>query len=316
MKRILIRGSGSIAAKYIQTLSKHYSIDLLTDKKHIGNLPKFNLHFELNKPPQSKYDLIIIASRTQEHVTDYINYRNLAEYCLIEKPVVSSAQQMNPYLLKDSKCWMSAPLRYDNNFKYLTSLLSELKSPFKINAVTKSWFPDWRKNRNSDQGYWMSKTDGGMVREQSHELDYLYFFFGNPSKIDAIGLKTQNFFKSEIADKISIGYIYEDRGEAKIDIDVSSRNPERYLYIKNKIKTIIWDILSGKLTILDNQSLNYEIKFNGQIFNLNDALSRQVSDIFENIDNIRLPNMSEAFDVTKIIDKVEHLIYQNWKRIN
>jgi predicted dehydrogenase len=303
MKRILLVGSGSIATKYLNVLFENYQIDVVTSRKLEGT--KFHRTYTKSDSLPNNYDLLIITSKTNDHISDYLNYRSLARKCLIEKPLTYSKELIPLNLKTDHNCWMSAPLRFTEKFESLSTAIISTAKPFQVVATTKSWFPDWRPARKIDDGYWNSNIYGGIIREQLHEIDYLCCLFGFPNFVRCETKKTNNFPKLEISDRAKIVFEYVDGSEIQIYIDISSKDKERYVYVNSKDQSTFYDFLSGTLIQLDNETLTTKELESSKPFKLESLLKMQVEECLGEQIKKKLPDMNFSISLVDLVSLLE-----------
>ena len=303
MKKILIIGSGSITTKYINALSHQYEIDIVTNRK-MQNV-KINKIYSLFDLPPNNYDLLIIASKTSDHLNHYYKYRHLAFKCLIEKPLNISKNELSDSLIEDRNCWMSAPLRFSEKFDEIQQSIKLAVGPFQAIAVSKSWFPDWRPNRKIDDGYWNSKISGGIIREQLHELDYICLLFGFPKYVKCHSVNTKTFENLEIDDRTKIDFEYLDGSIVHIYIDISSKKSERYFYFNNVNSSIIYDFLSGLIIKLDCKTLESKKIETSEKLSLEALLEKQIVDCLQEDGEKKLPNMHHSISLVNLVEVLE-----------
>ena len=196
-RQILISGYGSIGRRHAQVLSKIINkkdITILTKQK-INNFQTINSINQLKKI-NPKY--IVICNPTSDHIkkVKFIekNFKN--KLVLVEKPLFHKKFNIKT---KKNKFFVGYNLRFNPIIEFLKR---KLKSQviWNVNVFCGSYLPNWRKNIDYRKSYSSKSLGGGVVRDLSHEIDYVQWLFGKikiqhsqTEKLSNLQIQTEDF---------------------------------------------------------------------------------------------------------------------------
>lgn len=243
----LVIGHGSIGSRHAAILSGlGVSVSLVTAQK-IENYPCYQSIEEALK--KSAVDQIIIANATYLHHESLqkILTLNFQGTILVEKPLFSQIETLDH--ANNKSIYVTYNLRFHELFSHLKKWLTddELVS-FSVNVG--SYLPHWRKNGDYRDCYSAKKEwGGGVLRDLSHELDYITWLCGQCIEVTAIG---GHFSTLEINsdDVYSILMRCEKCPVVSVQLDYLNRMPIRKIIIHTKKQnTLFIDLLEGTLTV-------------------------------------------------------------------
>lgn len=129
----------------------------------------------------------VVASRTNEHRDDIAELARLgfSGMLLIEKPVYDQGAEAPGGAFEKIK------VAFNLRFHPAMLRFRELLDGRTVRAATVycgSYLPDWRPNTDYRAGYSAIRSEGGgVLRDLSHELDYVNWLFGPWRRVAAIG---------------------------------------------------------------------------------------------------------------------------------
>ena len=185
-----IIGFGSIGARHFKILKKN---------KKIKNIYIVSKNYKAKNCFKSLYDLLsfdidyfIVSNETYKHYKTFLfiedNFIN--KVVLIEKPLFEKNYNYNKKL--KNKYYVGYNLRFHPIIQKIKYLINN-KNFFNIDIRCNSFLPDWRAGRSYKNIYSSSqKKGGGVLLDLSHELDYLFFLFGEFSNSISIIEKISN----------------------------------------------------------------------------------------------------------------------------
>jgi len=304
-KRVLIRGYGSIARKYIKVLHGLgcTNIDVITSMNHLnnGNLSDSILNFKSVQDIQGEYDLLIIASETISHLSDFETLNKHAENILIEKPLATDLFSVTKILpkLKSKSLYVSSPLRFYDNFQNLELAISSLEQITEVQITASSWLPNWRTDRSHLIGYWSDPRQGGVLRDMVHEIDYALYLFGLPTDVLCNLESGENTLGIAVDAVADLFWTTKFGVKVSVHLDYISPISERSLKITGENRNLTWNILDGTLVSSDGRkvgSLPY--------FPIDPllALKKQIQSIFSESRANCPSTLDEATNVLALID--------------
>ncbi len=251
----LIIGYGSIGKKHAEILSRLGSTVSVVTSQAIENYLCYKTIEDAFKKTNVDYDYIIIANPTYMHYQTLKTMGDLGfqGIILVEKPLFSELKLQGFSLQKN--IYVAYNLRFHELFTYLKKLLED-DQLISFSAQVGSYLPNWRKESDYRNSYSAKKEwGGGVLRDLSHELDYVLWLCGACIEVTAMGghLSTLDINSDDI---YSILMRCKQCPQVNIQLDYLNKIPMRQIIIQTKNQhSINIDLISGKLI------LNGEIKF-------------------------------------------------------
>jgi predicted dehydrogenase len=182
---VLVCGFGSIGQRHVRILRE------MGQKVHV---------FSRRKLPEEEYyqnleaalsevnpEYVVIANETSEHESTLKKVLSIGvPTILVEKPLFSSSVENILENPKSQVC-VAYNLRLH---PLLQQLFSEIKeqSIISVQVYVGQYLPDWRPQQDYRKSYSVSRAQGGgVLRDLSHELDYINWFFGPWQALTASG---------------------------------------------------------------------------------------------------------------------------------
>lgn len=197
-------------------------------------------------------DYIVIATETSDHAA---KLRELLDYgykgsVLVEKPLVGPepAEAVAPLIAAAG--FKRFGVAYNLRFHPLLGELRRRLAGAKIYHVSAScgqYLPDWRPGRDHRISYSSQRgKGGGVLRDLSHEIDYLLWLFGPVHRLAAVG---GNLGALDIqADELWSVVLQMTSGHgADLKIDYLRQPAERRISVYSDRGTIIADLVAGTL---------------------------------------------------------------------
>ena len=199
------------------------------------------------------FDGVVVASPPSFHVDQCISALQLGMPVLLEKPVspdLTSALKLQaatkdtavPLLLGYTWRWWP-PLQ---KVKQLVSerVVGALKFvKFTMAAHLADWHP-WERYQDF---FMASKTmGGGAILDESHWLDLMLWFFGNPEKLFAKVDKISDL-EIETDDNVDMLVFYQNNLRVSLHLDLYARPHEKSIQFVGEDGTLIWEPNSIKI---------------------------------------------------------------------
>ena len=240
--RAVVIGYGSIGARHVEVL-KEMSVDVsvLTKQKGLSERTFNSLKDALNF---NSPDYVIIANKTYEH---YSSLCDLAEIgfegtVLVEKPLFH--ESYDPPKNKFKNVWVGYNLRFHPLIQKLRKII-EKEPAITVHVVAGQYLPDWRPTVDYHSSYSALRQEGGgVLRDLSHELDYVTWLFGPWKRVTALG---GHFSPLEIDsdDVFSIMMSGDNCPIVNIQINYLERVSRRELLINTANNSIKLDLIEG-----------------------------------------------------------------------
>ena len=182
---VLVSGFGSIGQRHVRILREMgQKVHVFSRRKIQGEAYYQNLEAALSEV-QPEY--VVIANETSKHESTLKKVLSFeVPKILVEKPLFSAAVEKPP---ENSKSHVS--VAYNLRFHPLIQkLYSEIKNQtvLSVQIYVGQYLPDWRPQQDYRNSYSVSRAQGGgVLRDLSHELDYINWLFGPWQAISALG---------------------------------------------------------------------------------------------------------------------------------
>ena len=242
--KVLIIGYGSIAKRHIDNLISltNCQIVVCTKQKQDNFLKKRNciVISSIIKCIKEKPDIAFITNETKFHVNTAIRLAKFGIPLFIEKPLSNSMNRVNELesIVKEKRIvtMVGCNLRFHPCIKRLKKLISSNKigKIISVHSENGSFLPDWHPNENYTKGY-AGRVDlgGGATLTNIHEIDYLYWLFGNVKEVYSIVRKLSNL--QITADDFSLMLIqFKNKIIANIHLNFFEKPSSRYCKIIGK----------------------------------------------------------------------------------
>lgn len=182
--RALVVGYGSIGSRHARLLTELRCEVSVVSSRSID----FQAHYRTLKEGLSgNPDYVVIANRTSRH------YETLEELAalgfmgtvLIEKPLFHKEEDLPRMAFKGA--FVGYNLRFHPVLQKLRTVLQSEKV-ISVQAYVGQYLPSWRPGTDYRTSYSAdSNAGGGVLRDLSHELDYLNWLLGGWEQLTAAG---------------------------------------------------------------------------------------------------------------------------------
>lgn len=298
---VLVVGLGSIAKRHIDALKKinpQTIIYALRSQKTAVNYSGVKNIFSLDSICIEQLSFVIISNPTAQHYDSIAQMINLGKPLFIEKPLFDQITDKTEALVTDiiSKnipTYVACNLRFLHAIQNLKNILKNERIN-EVNAYCGSYLPDWRPGQDYKKGYSANKEMGGGVHiDLIHELDYIYWLFGEPKT-------TKSFFSNQSSLEISAydyaNYLWQYEGfSASIILNYYRRDSKRNIEIVTNNNTFFVDLLSNRIYKNDEKIYASEQK-------ISDTYLDQMNFFIDNIFNKKkqFNTMKEANTILKL----------------
>ena len=188
--KALVIGYGSIGSRHVRLLQDLGLTVAVVSRRAIDHenvYPSIASAIHDFKP-----EYCIIASRTREHLDDFtiLAGTGFSGKVLVEKPLFASncAVPDNTF----SHIYVAYNLRFHPVLQRFSALLANTR-PYFVHAYVGQYLPDWRPGTDYRQSYSAIRAEGGgVLRDLSHELDFLNWILGGWHNLTALGGKVSD----------------------------------------------------------------------------------------------------------------------------
>jgi predicted dehydrogenase len=211
--KIMIMGLGGIGQRHLRNLRRLQGDDLeiiaydprpnplvLTDQLKVEEgarlEEKYNLTIfpDIEQALAQKPQAVLVCSPTSLHIPAAIRAAQQGCALFIEKPLSHNLEHVDELISLMESRGLTGVVGYQMRFhpclQRLYALVQEKKVGriLSVRSVVGEYLPGWHTYEDYRQSY-ASRRDlgGGVILSQIHELDYLYWLFGMPRRIFALG---------------------------------------------------------------------------------------------------------------------------------
>lgn len=237
-------GYGSIGSRHYRILGELGCTVSVVSKRDIPVDRKFRTIEEALDAENPEY--IIISNKTSDHYSALETLINLGYKgtVLVEKPIFDSYKTLD--ISQFNACFVAYNLRFHPLLQKLFQVLSSENRICSFQVQTGQYLPYWRPDTDYRHCYSSKKSEGGgVLRDLSHELDYVNWLMGGWKRLTALGGK---FSSLEIdSDDVYIILMKTIRCPAvSIQINYLDRAVHRDILIITDNNTIEVDLINGK----------------------------------------------------------------------
>ena len=310
--KALVVGFGSIGKRHANNLLKFSNMKVIicTSKKHSTYFKKkFKIVNSLTKGIEERPDFAIITNVTNAHVDTAIKLAKARIDLFIEKPLSNSLNRCK-YLediVKKKKIvtMIGCNFRFDQSIKTIKKIVKQksLGKIISIHVENGSYLPDWHPYEDYRKGY-SAKSDlgGGVVFTNIHEIDYLYWIFGNVSEVSSVVGKFSHL-EMDVEDLAEIIMKFKDKTIASIHLDHYQRPIFRQCKIVGTNGTMIWDFRKSKLDVFNVREQRWKTIVRGKHIDLNLTYQKEIAHFIQCVKSRKktINPLSEGIKTLKIV---------------
>ena len=184
-KTVLVSGFGSIGQRHVRILRE------MGQKVHVFSrrkLPEEEYYQNLEAALSEVHpEYVVVANETSKHESTLKTVLTFGvPKILVEKPLFSTSVEKLPKAHESQVC-VAYNLRFHPLLQQLRSEIGE-QSVLSVQVYVGQYLPDWRPQQDYRKSYSVSRAQGGgVLRDLSHELDYINWLFGPWQAISALG---------------------------------------------------------------------------------------------------------------------------------
>ena len=256
--KVLIIGLGSIALKHIKALQELYPSVVIYALRRKGEPSKGIMGvveiFDIDEIAMETLSFILISNPTSVHYDTIQKVIRYKKPLFIEKPIFGTlSKEANDLVMEVERQGISTYVACNLRFLESIAKTKELlvgKRVNEVNVYCGSYLPDWRPNVDFRKVYSANKEMGGGVHiDLIHELDYVYWLFGAPTR-------TQSFFSNKSSLNITAydyaNYLWEyDDFSVSVILNYYRRDSKRTLEILTDEGTYLVDLLRNNISYND-----------------------------------------------------------------
>lgn len=194
----------------------------------------------------------IVATDTRRHAADAESALALNMAVLVEKPVAPDAQAA--YVLSRRATHAGLPLfvgcvlRFSETINEFRVQLPRIGKVHAVRIECQSYLPDWRPGRPYRETYSARAEEGGVLRDQIHEIDYAAWIFGWPAAVQG-HVRNLGRLGIEADESAELLWTTDAGAVVSIGLDYLSRPSRRRMRASGEHGTLEWDGIAGRVTL-------------------------------------------------------------------
>jgi predicted dehydrogenase len=285
--KILIAGLGGIGQRHLRNLQTllgagaeicavdvRHNIPVLTDQLTVeaGTTleEKYNLciYPDLEPALAWKPEVVFVCNPTSLHVPTALQAAQAGCHLFIEKPLSNSLEQVQELIDLVEGRGLTAVVGYQMRFHPCLQRLSTLVREKKVGRILSvraeigEYLPGWHTYEDYRKMY-ASRQDlgGGVILSQIHEMDYLYWLFGLPHSVYALGGHLSRL-ELDVEDTADILISFAVDGHpfpVSLHEDFLQRPPSRGCAVIGDAGKILLDFPSQTVTVFDGEGKQVEL---------------------------------------------------------
>ena len=283
--KALVVGYGSIGKRHINNLLSFTNVEVLvcTNRTDVNlNDKRVKVFSSLKECVSKKPNVSFITNVTNLHIPTALILAKNGVDLFIEKPLSDSNKHarelLNIVKKKRLVTLMGCNLRFNPCIIKIKQILSrnEIGRVISVRAECGSYLPHWHPYEDYRKSY-AARQDlgGGVVLTIIHEIDYLYWLFGDVSQVSSI---TGKFSDLELkAEDLSASLLrFKNNIVAELHLDYFQRPSTRSCKIIGTGGTIIWNEENNTVKVYYAKKERWEEKIRLKSYDNNEEYIREV----------------------------------------
>ncbi|MBU0535636.1 MAG: Gfo/Idh/MocA family oxidoreductase [Nanoarchaeota archaeon] len=291
--RFLIIGLGSIGIRHAKNLAKIVPDSEIYSLRQ-RNLPlkgldgvKIKTFTDAEKAFSHGYDAVFITNPTSMHMEYCLKAAEKGFNLFIEKPMthkINGIEKLRQVVKKKKLvAFVGYNMRFHPGIKKMKEMIEsgKLGKLYMARAQVGEYLPDWHPEEDYSKGYSARKEmGGGPLLSLIHEIDYMIWMKGIPSKVCAMMGKVSNL-KVSTEDNVEILMRYDDGFIAEINMNIIMQDHKRTCQIVGEKGEIELDYHSKKLWFFENLSKKKKLFWDGSSWDRNDMYVEEMKSFIE-----------------------------------
>jgi len=259
MNSILVVGFGSIGKRHIENILSNYDAQVIVCTKRI-DLKSYQkkgvkVVHSLDEAFAYKPNIGFVTNETSYHIKTAVKLANAGMDLFVEKPLSHSMQGVQKlYKIIQKKnliTQIGCNMRFHPCIQKIKEVVDEgaLGRILSAQVESGSYLPDWHPYEDYRDGYAAKNNlGGGVALTCIHEVDYLYWFFGDIIKIFSVSGKYSDL--TVTADDLTVmTLLFRNNIVGEIHLDYFQRPDFKSCKIKGTRGALYWDSVSNAVKI-------------------------------------------------------------------
>jgi predicted dehydrogenase len=248
--RALVIGYGSIGARHARVLGEIGCEVAVVSRREVDHPHRYRGLSEALADWQPSY--VVVANKTSEHhqtLTELVE-QGFTGTVLVEKPLFDNVHEMPAH------SFAGLYVAYNLRFHPLLQMLYERlqgQRILSVQAYVGQYLPTWRPGTDYRESYSSRRAEGGgVLRDLSHELDYLNWMFGGWQSLTALG-GHYSHLEIDSDDVFSVMMVTARCPVVNVQLNYVDRNTRREIVVNTDEFTVKADLIQGTIKVGDEE---------------------------------------------------------------
>lgn len=260
--KVAVIGFGSVGKRHVHNLLSlsDAQIVIYTKQRIVSPSPdRIKIVRTFQECLRERPDACIIANVSSQHISAATKFARAGVDLFIEKPLSNSTKGTKELAMlvrrKKLITQMGCQFRFHKCIKEIKGLIASNKLGRIISARAEcgSFLPDWHPYEDYTKSY-AARDDlgGGVVLTNIHEIDYLYWFFGDAAETFSMTGRRSHLKMS--ADDLSVATIrFKNNVIAELHLDYFQKPDFRSCKVIGTKGMAYWDSDANTVMLYDNK---------------------------------------------------------------
>lgn len=306
--KFLFTGLGSIGKRHLRNLKSLGFNDIIaykTKKHNAAEIEKefgIKIFYQLDKALDQKPDVAFITNPTSLHTQTALEVAKRGCHIFMEKPLDCSFENVDELEALINEKSLVFFIAYNFRFAPHLKLAKKFLEGGKIGRVVSAraqvgqYLPDWHPREDYQIGYYGRRDlGGGPILTLIHEIDYLYWLFGDAKEVFCFSDKLTDL-EIDTDDTVEILLRFSNGVLGEIHLDYVQRYSTRSMQIIGDKGTILWDFNNKTLNLFTAGTGKWK-SFESKDYNYNEMYIEELKNFLGCVKNHRRPKTD--FNVAK-----------------
>ena len=247
MPTALVVGMGSIGERHARLLGD-LGLDVAVVSRHRAQAKSASFDTLDEALSEVSPDYVVVANETAAHrpTLAALAAAGFAGRVLVEKPLFDRLATVPAHRFAAS--FVGYNLRFHPVLQELAQVLADERA-ISVHLYVGQYLPDWRPARDYRQtASAYRQAGGGVLRDLSHELDYLTWLFGRCERLAALGGRFSTL-EIDSDDVQGLLLAFERCPVVTAQLNYLDRRGSRTLIVNTAKRTIVADLIRSTLAI-------------------------------------------------------------------
>ncbi len=272
LPRVAVLGTGSIGLRHLEVLkalgAHAIAVPIRPGRREALEAQGWATAESLADAVALGAQAAVVASDTRRHPEDACAALALGLPVLCEKPLASNEaaarQIVRAASTSPGPAFVAFCLRHEEGLAALRSRLAEVGEIHGVRAECRSFLPEWRPQRDFRESYSASLDQGGVLRDLSHETDYLRLLFGHPRTVTCRTAGGPSRLGIRAEEAIEAVWVAPGSVLVSLSLDYLTRSPVRFVRISGARGELSYDFIGRAMRFSRPRQRSEEVVISGQ----------------------------------------------------